>query len=69
LDEEDNAAASDLWVADVHGGKTWPLLVTTDWVESNPQWITNQAIQFDRVRPEDGGVEQTVVVEVRNVKD
>jgi len=69
LNEEENVAASDLWIADVSGGKTWPLLETTGWVESNPQWITNRTIQFDRYRPEGGDAKQTLVAELRNAKD
>jgi dipeptidyl aminopeptidase/acylaminoacyl peptidase len=69
LDEDEDAAASDLWIADVRGGRAWPLLETTGWVESNPQWITNRVIQFDRCRPESGGAKQTVVAELHNAKD
>ena len=69
LDEDENVAASDIWIADALTGKTWPLLETADWIESNPQWVTNRTIQVDRSRPEDGVGEQTVVVELRNAKD
>lgn len=68
LDRYDNVAASDLWIADALSGKTWLLLETPDWVESNPQWITNRSIQIDRRRPEDDMGEQTAVVELRNAE-
>lgn len=69
LDRYENVTASDLWIADVFRGKTWPLLETSDWVESNPQWITNRSIQIGRRRPEGDTGEQTVVVELRNAED
>lgn len=69
LDRYENVAASDLWIADVLSGKAWPLLETSDWIESNPQWVTNRSIQVDRRRSEDAMGEQTVVVELRNAED
>ena len=69
LDRYENVAASDLWIADVLRGKAWPLLETSDWIESNPQWVTNRSIQVDRRRPEDDMGEQTVVVELRNAEN
>jgi WD40-like Beta Propeller Repeat len=59
--------AADLWIADAATGETWPVLKTPEWVESNPLWITNRAIQVDRARRDgnETGVRQRVVVEFR----
>ena len=58
--------AADLWIADAETGRKWPLVVSSDWVESNPLWITNKALQIDRaIRKDDNlGAEQRVVVEL-----
>lgn len=70
LDQGENVAAADLWVADARTGKTWPLLETQDWVEVNPLWITDRTIQVDRRR---GGPEPasqlTQVVELLSTKE
>jgi len=36
--------ASDVWIADAKTGRKWPLVVSTDWVESNPLWITSETL-------------------------
>jgi hypothetical protein len=69
LDRFENVEASDLWIADVLRGKAWPLLETSDWIESNPRWITNRSIQVDRRRTGDDTIEKTDVVELRNAED
>ncbi len=67
LDElSEDPVAADLWIADARTGKTWLVLETPDWIESNPLWITNRTIQVDRVHWDgsERGVEQRVVVEL-----
>ena len=62
----ESTIAADIWIADSRSGRTWPLLETPDWVETNPLWITNRTIQFDRTRCEgdEPGIEQRVVIEL-----
>ena len=62
---------SDLWIAEAKTGKTWRVLEASGWAESNPLWITNRAIQVDRIRWNDDGPndERRVVVELRINKD
>lgn len=70
LDEGENVAAADLWVAEARTGTVWPLLETADWVELNPLWITNRTIRVDRRRSgTEPGVEQVQVVELINTED
>lgn len=63
--------ASDIWIADARTGEKWPLVVTTEWVESNPLWITNETLQFDRARAENDnvGAEHRVVAELSRGED
>lgn len=63
--------ASDIWIADAKTGQKWPLVVSSDLVESNPLWITNETLQIDRASVEDGkvGAEQRVVVELSRGED
>lgn len=62
----EDPVASDIWIADSRTGRKWPLVVTSDWVESNPLWITNESLQIDRASVEDGnvGAAHRVVVEL-----
>jgi hypothetical protein len=63
--------AADLWIAEAETGRKWPLVVSSDWVEANPLWITNETIQIDRAICKDSnlGAEQRVVVELSSKED
>ena len=68
LDEMgEDPIAADLWIAEVKTGRTWPLLETPEWLEANPQWITDQTVHVTRSARQgsEPGIEQTVVVEIR----
>lgn len=57
--------AADLWIAKVESGETWPLIETPDLVETNPLWITNQTLQFDRYQKgSEAEVRQTLVADL-----
>jgi len=58
--------AAGLWIADAETGGTWPLLETPEWVESNPLWVTNDAIQVDRAHwdGKEVGADERVVIEL-----
>jgi len=64
----EDPVAADIWIADSKDGSTWSLLETSDWVESNPLWITNHTIQIDWVQWDENepGVVQRVVIELSN---
>ena len=70
LDEGENVAAADLWLADARTGEVWPLLETQDWVELNPLWISDRTIQVDRRRSGTGsGGQLSQVVELLSTKE
>ena len=60
-------AASDLWITEAATGAKWNVLATSDWTESNPLWITDRSIQFERTVAEndDGGVTERAVVDLQ----
>ncbi|MDH4037200.1 MAG: hypothetical protein OEX18_14805 [Candidatus Krumholzibacteria bacterium] len=66
----DHPIAADLWIADTQSGRKWPLLETTDWVETNPLWITDGSLQIDRSHVDGGslGPKQRVVIELSILK-
>ncbi len=65
-DMNEDPVAADVWIADVATGKTWILLETPEWLESDPLWISNTTIQLTQAARRGGeiGVRQTVVVEL-----
>jgi len=67
-DMDEDPVAADLWMADAETGRTWILLETPEWMESDPQWISSTTIQVTRAARRGGelGVRQTVVVELSN---
>jgi Tol biopolymer transport system component len=67
---DEDPVAADLWIAEVETGKAWVLLETPNWLESEPQWISNSAIQVARAASEGGdlGVRQIVVVELSSTR-
>jgi tricorn protease-like protein len=58
--------ASDVWIFSLDGRRKCLLAATPDYVEHEPRWISNSAIQVDRVRCEGGrfGDEDRVILEV-----
>lgn len=66
VDHYGEPIAADLWIADVTTRAAWRLLETPEWIDSNPLWITDRAIQLDRVywNGTDRIREQRVVVEL-----
>jgi Tol biopolymer transport system component len=58
--------AADLWIAEAGTGRAWSLLETSEWVESNPLWITNEAIQVDRAHSDGSevGATRRIIVEL-----
>lgn len=67
---DEDPVAADLWIAEAETGKTWILLETPEWLESDPQWISNTTVQLTRAARQGGetGVQQTVVVELNSTR-
>ena len=59
--------ASDLWIADASTGDAWKIVESPDKVESNPLWVTNNAIQFEQASgpAADSGVTERRILELR----
>lgn len=70
LDRMEEPEAADLWIAESASGRVWPLLATSEWIEANPLWTTNEALLVDRTSWDgsERGVTKSVVVELKRLE-